>query len=94
MQLTTDTTSQVTQTLTRTKIWAWFPLSAGIFRVKVVLVADNIDTVEVAFLNGKDTPTIEAIDNDGSVLGRTYLAYIDYAAKAFDYRGMFCNPGV
>ena len=57
------------------------------------LVADNIDTVEVAFLNGKDTPTIEAIDNDGSVLGRTYLAYIDYAAKALDYRGMFCNTG-
>lgn len=61
---------------------------------KWFLVADNIDTVEVAFLNGKDTPTIEAIDNDGSVLGRTYLAYIDYAAKALDYRGMFCNPGV
>lgn len=60
---------------------------------KWFLVADNIDTVEVAFLNGKDTPTIEAIDNDGSVLGRTYLAYIDYAAKALDYRGMFCNPG-
>lgn len=60
---------------------------------KWFLVADNIDTVEVAFLNGKDTPTIEAIDNDGSILGRTYLAYIDYAAKALDYRGMFCNPG-
>jgi hypothetical protein len=61
---------------------------------KWFLVADNIDTVEVAFLNGKDTPTIESIDNDGSILGRTYLAYIDYAAKALDYRGMFCNPGV
>lgn len=60
---------------------------------KWFLVADNIDTVEVAFLNGKDTPTIEAIDNDGSILGRTYLAYIDYAAKALDYRGMFYNPG-
>lgn len=60
---------------------------------KWFLVADNTDTVEVAFLNGKDTPTIEAIDNDGSILGRTYLAYIDYAAKALDYRGMFYNPG-
>ena len=68
-------------------------ISGHISGKKWFLVADNIDTVEVAFLNGKDTPTIEAIDNDGSILGRTYLAYIDYAAKALDYRGMFYNPG-
>ncbi len=91
---TTDATSSSNADFNPYRNMGLVPVISGhIPGKKWFLVADNIDTVEVAFLNGKDTPTIEAIDNDGSVLGRTYLAYIDYAAKALDYRGMFCNPG-
>lgn len=91
---TTDATASSNADFNPYKNMGLVPVISGhIPGKKWFLVADNIDTVEVAFLNGKDTPTIEAIDNDGSVLGRTYLAYIDYAAKALDYRGMFCNPG-
>lgn len=91
---TTDATSSSNADFNPYKNMGLVPVISGhIPGKKWFLVADNIDTVEVAFLNGKDTPTIEAIDNDGSVLGRTYLAYIDYAAKALDYRGMFYNPG-
>jgi len=92
---TTDATTSSNADFNPYKNMGLVPVISGhIPGKKWFLVADNIDTVEVAFLNGKDTPTIEAIDNDGGVLGRTYLAYIDYAAKALDYRGMFCNPGV
>ncbi len=91
---TTDATASSNADFNPYKNMGLVPVISGhIPGKKWFLVADNIDTVEVAFLNGKDTPTIEAIDNDGSVLGRTYLAYIDYAAKALDYRGMFYNPG-
>ena len=92
---TTDATAASNADFNPFKNMGLVPVISGhIPGKKWFLVADNIDTVEVAFLNGKDTPTIEAIDNDGSILGRTYLAYIDYAAKALDYRGMFYNPGV
>ena len=54
------------------------------------LVADpaSCDTIEIAFLNGNENPTIETIDNDNDILGRSWRAYIDIGAKAMDFRGM------
>lgn len=54
---------------------------------------NQIDTVEMAFLNGKDTPTLYQVDNDGDILGRKFVGYIDIGAKALDFRGMFYNAG-
>ena len=60
---------------------------------KWFLVSDMLDTVEVAFLDGKETPTLYAVENDGDILGRSFVGYIDYVAKALEWRSMYCNPG-
>lgn len=54
------------------------------------LIADpaTCDTIEVAFLDGRETPTIDVIDNDDDILGRSWRTYIDIGAKALDFRGM------
>lgn len=54
------------------------------------LIADpaSCDTIEIDFLNGKETPTIEVIDNEGDVLARKWRYYFDVGAKALDFRGM------
>jgi hypothetical protein len=51
------------------------------------------DTVEVAFLDGKETPTVYAVENDGDILGRTFVAYFDIGASAIGYQGLFKNAG-
>lgn len=55
------------------------------------LIADpsSCDTIEIDFLNGKETPTIEVIDNDGDILSRKWRYYFDIGAKALDFRGMY-----
>lgn len=51
-----------------------------------------IDTVEVTYLNGKDTPTIEsAVVFD--MLGIKWRIFIDVGVKALDFRGLYKNPG-
>lgn len=55
---------------------------------------NSADTVEVAFLDGKETPTIYAIENEGDILGRTFVAYFDVAGAAIGYQGLFKNTGV
>ena len=45
----------------------------------------------MAFLNGKDTPTIERFATDPNILGVVYRVYIDAGSKALDYRGMVKN---
>ena len=69
--------------------------SGHITTKKWFLIADpsEIDTVEVAFLDGRDTPTLYQVDNQGDILGRAFVGYIDYAAKALEWRGMYYNPG-
>jgi hypothetical protein len=59
------------------------------------LVADPnmADTVEVAFLDGRETPTIYSVDNDSDILGRTFVGYFDVGAAAIDYRGMHKHNG-
>lgn len=57
------------------------------------LTADpaQVDTVEVAFLDGVETPTITEVENPNGILGKTYLGFIDATAKALDFRGLACN---
>ncbi|MBP2654243.1 MAG: phage prohead protease, family [Firmicutes bacterium] len=50
------------------------------------------DTIEVAFLNGQDSPYIEQ-QNGFQVDGFTYKIRIEYGVKALDWRGLFKNPG-
>jgi phage head maturation protease len=50
------------------------------------------DTVEVAFLDGQDTPYIEQ-QNGFQTDGVTYKIRIEYGVKALDWRGLFKNPG-
>ena len=59
------------------------------------LVADPnmADTVEVAFLDGRESPTVYSVDNDGDILGRTFVGYFDVGAAATDYRGMHKHNG-
>ena len=54
---------------------------------------NSADTVEVAFLDGKETPTIYAIENDGDILGKTFVAYFDVTAAAIGYQGLYKNAG-
>lgn len=70
-------------------------ISGHISTKKWFLICDpnEIDTVEVAFLDGKETPTLYAVENQGDILGRTFVGYIDYVAKALEWRGMYYNPG-
>lgn len=44
--------------------------------------------LEVTFLDGKTTPTLYTLENQGDILGQTFIAYIDYGVKALDYRGL------
>ena len=51
------------------------------------------DTVEVAFLNGRDGPTVELLDANPFYLGVYNRIYLDYAVADIDYRGLYFNPG-
>lgn len=53
------------------------------------LLADPADVpaIEIAFLNGNQTPTIESGDVDFNQLGIQYRAYFDYGVAYQDYRG-------
>jgi len=50
------------------------------------------DTIETAFLDGNDTPTIE--EQEGwTRSGREYKVRLEFAAKALDFRGLYKNAG-
>ncbi|OPX90284.1 MAG: Mu-like prophage major head subunit gpT [Pelotomaculum sp. PtaB.Bin104] len=59
------------------------------------LAADpqEVDTIEVTYLNEKDVPTIE---NEPSFdyLGVKWRIYIDYGVTVLDYRGLYMNAGI
>ena len=57
----------------------------------VIADPNTIDTVEVAFLNGKRTPTVERFGSTPDTMGVIYRVYIDAGAKALDFRGMQQN---
>jgi hypothetical protein len=47
-----------------------------------------VDTIEVAFLRGKQEPTLEQLPMSADVLGIQYRIYHDAGCKALDYRGL------
>ncbi len=49
------------------------------------------DNVTVAFLNGRQTPTLERFDGGADRLGLVFRVYLDFGAKAAEYRGMSLN---
>jgi hypothetical protein len=53
------------------------------------LFADPIrlTAIEVAFLGGKDRPTVERADADFNILGVQFRGYIDFGVKEQDWRG-------
>lgn len=58
------------------------------------LVADarQVKTIQVDFLNGRDTPIMES-QVSFTMLGIEYRMYHDWGVKAFDYRGTYLNTG-
>ncbi len=60
------------------------------------LLADpnDIATIEVCFLNGKEMPTIESADTDFNILGVQFRGYFDFGCSLQDYRGGVKMTGV
>lgn len=56
------------------------------------VAAGNVDTVEVGFLNGQQSPYLESRQG-WSVDGVEYKVRIDCGAKALDHRGLLYNAG-
>jgi phage head maturation protease len=51
------------------------------------------DTVEVSYLNGRDTPIIENAMADFDVLGWNWRIYWDWAVTVLDFRALYMNAG-
>ena len=58
----------------------------------LVAAPSDCDTIEVDFLDGRETPTIETADNENDILCRSWKYYFDVSAKALDFRGMTKTP--
>jgi phage major head subunit gpT-like protein len=59
------------------------------------LIADPMDlvTIEVAFLNGRDTPIVESADADFDVLGIQMRGYHDFGANKMEFRASVRSVG-
>jgi ribosomal protein L12E/L44/L45/RPP1/RPP2 len=53
----------------------------------------NVAAFLVAYLNGVETPTIEEVDADSSVLGRVWRAWFDFGVSQGDYRAAVRSNG-
>ncbi|MGJ4851449.1 HK97 family phage prohead protease [Bacillota bacterium Meth-B3] len=58
------------------------------------MVADggSVDTIQVDYLNGVDTPTIQRFE-EPNVLGFTWRIFLDWGISVMDYHGLAKNPG-
>ena len=52
-----------------------------------------IDTVEVAFLGGNQSPTLEQ-QQGWNVDGIEYKVRLDFGVWLYEYRGLYKNPGL
>jgi hypothetical protein len=50
-----------------------------------------VDTIEVAFLNGRQEPTLELFQSGADIMGVTWRVFHDCGAKPLDWRGMQKN---
>lgn len=59
------------------------------------LLADPniLPTMEVAFLNGQETPTVEQADADFNTLGIQFRGYLDFGVAMLDHRGGVKSKG-
>lgn len=59
------------------------------------LLADPADiaTIEVAFLNGRDTPTVESASADFDTLGIKFRGFFDFGIRKQEYRGSVRSAG-
>lgn len=59
------------------------------------LAADSmlVPTVEYAYLEGAQGPQVERVENPDDMLGLKIKAWLDFGAKAIDWRGLYKNPG-
>jgi hypothetical protein len=59
------------------------------------LLADpnDVPVIEIAFLNGVETPTVETADADFGMLGIAMRAYLDYGIELQEYRGGVRSAG-
>ena len=62
--------------------WSWY----------IAASASEIDTVEVAFLNGQQNPTIEQMPG-WNTDGMEYKVRVDFGVWCYEYRGMYKNAG-
>jgi hypothetical protein len=53
---------------------------------------NEMDTIRVEFLNGQQTPQLVEIDGT-AILGKEWIAYLDFSVKTFDHRGLYKNIG-
>jgi len=60
------------------------------------LLADpnRLPSIEIAFLNGMDRPTVEKTDADFNTLGIVFRGYIDFGVREQDFRGALKMTGV
>ena len=58
----------------------------------MVADASTVDTIQVDYLNGVDTPTIRRMEQPG-ILGFTWDVWLDWGISVLDYRGLQKNPG-
>ncbi|MBS0317724.1 MAG: hypothetical protein JSR49_11425 [Proteobacteria bacterium] len=54
--------------------------------------SSQVDTVEYCYLNGSDGPVVDS-QPDFSRDGVSFRCRLDFAAKAVDYRGLYCSAG-
>ena len=54
---------------------------------------DDVDSIQVDYLNGNEIPTIRRMEAPG-VLGFTWDIYLDWGISVMDYRGIVRNNGI
>ncbi|MBQ2790180.1 MAG: Mu-like prophage major head subunit gpT family protein [Thermoguttaceae bacterium] len=54
---------------------------------------NRLAAFEVAFLDGKDQPTVEQADADFDTLGVQFRGYVDFGVAAQDFRGVVKSTG-